>query len=231
MVNIHRFNETSSAIDFMVQQWQTISQRAILHQGQFNVALSGGSSPRPLYQRLALEKTLPWALTQLFLVDERFVPVTDPASNYNMIKETLLDPLSFSAENMHPVQTDHTAETAAEMYSNTIRQVFQLKPHAFPVFDLILLGLGDDGHTASLFSRGDYEEKNKLVIHTLSPKPPNDRITLTLPILNHAKNVIFFITGKHKSEIFREVLRGKNLKYPASHVSLDAGRCQAVFVP
>jgi 6-phosphogluconolactonase len=217
--NISYFKETSKANQYVIQQWQMIAEEAIASRGIFTVALSGGSSPISLYQALARVKELPWSSTQLFLVDERFVLHENLESNYRMIKEQLLDQLSLNEAQIHTVPIDKTPEKSASAYANELKENFNFQSDSFPSFDLILLGLGEDGHTASLFTPQDCHEKKKLVMHTLSPKAPHDRITLTLPVLNHAKHVIFYIRGENKTQIVKRVFQQKDSHYPASHIT------------
>jgi len=229
MNNIFYFKETSTANQYVIQQWQRIANQAIAAHGVFRIALSGGSSPIPLYQVLAEAKNLPWSSTQLFLVDERFVPHANLDSNYRMIKEQLLDKLTLSDAQIHSIPIDKTPEKSALDYENELKENFNLQSDRFPSFDLILLGLGEDGHTASLFTAQDCTEKKKLVMHTISPKTPHDRISLTLPVLNHAKNIIFFIRGKNKSQIIERVFQQENADYPASRVKPVDEKIKIVF--
>jgi len=229
MNNICHFKETLTANQYVLQQWQRIANQAIAARGVFTVALSGGSSPIPLYQALAETNDLPWSSTQLFLVDERFVPHENLDSNYRMIKEHLLDKLSLSDAQIHSIPIDKTPEKSAEEYANELKENFNLQSDECPSFDLILLGLGEDGHTASLFTEKDCNEKKKFVMHTTSPKAPHDRISLTLPVLNHAKNIIFFIRGKNKEKVIERVFQTENTDYPALHINPISKKIKIVF--
>ena len=229
MNNIVYFQDIAMATQHVIQQWQRIANQAIVSHGIFTVAVSGGSSPVRLYQALAQEKNLPWSLTEIFLVDERFVPYTNSDSNYGMIKKQLLDKLTRNYAKMHPIPMDKTPQKSALVYANQLKKNLSLLSNSFPVFDLILLGLGADGHTASLFTQQDCEEKEKFAMYTVSPQIPHNRITLTLPVLNHAKNIIFFIRGEKKLKIMESVFKQRNLNYPASHVQLANQQLSVVF--
>ena len=229
MNNICYFKETTKASQHVIQQWQSIATKAIACHGVFTVALSGGSSPIPLYLALANAKNLPWSSTQLFLVDERFVSHKNSASNYRMIKTQLLDKLSLDDAQIHVVPVDKTPEKSASEYADILKENFNVQSNRFPSFDLILLGLGEDGHTASLFTEKDCNENEKLVMHTMSPKAPHDRITLTLPVLNHAKNIIFFIRGENKKQIIAHVFQQDNADYPASRIKPLSKQMKIIF--
>jgi 6-phosphogluconolactonase len=230
MNKIHTFDSISCAIDWVMVRWHALAHESVLSQGCFRAALSGGTSPIVLYQQLAVQKTLPWLATHLFLVDERWVPVTDANSNYHMIQETLLHALDLSAHQMHRVFTERRMDDAIASYTHDLKNTFHLSSDVIPAFDLIMLGMGGDGHTASLFTPEDCREKNAWVIHTRSPQPPYDRITLTLPVLNQAKNIIFFIQGKNKLTILKEVAERRNLTYPAAHIMPVSGSIDIVFI-
>ncbi len=172
----------------------------------FTVALSGGSSPVRFYELLA-EEEINWKLVNIFLVDERKVSIDNSNSNFGMIKKTLLSKIDIPRENIFPINTDiNSVSECAKEYEDRIRNVF---PDNYPAFDLIVLGIGPDGHTASLFPgeaclRGQY----RLFISTIAPKPFDipERLTMTLPLINSADNRIFIISGKGKKEIVQRVI-------------------------
>ncbi len=187
--------------------------------GYFAVALSGGSTPAALYALLAdnaYSCRLPWDKTQLFWGDERCVPKQSPNSNYHMVHNALLSKISIPSENVHPlVGQDQDPLQAATQYASTICSV--LKPEKYPRFDLILLGLGIDGHTASLFpGTTALAETSKLVVATYVDRLKSYRITLTLPVINNARNLIFLVSGANKQEILPTVLAAPNMALPAS---------------
>ena len=180
--------------------------------GRFTVALSGGSTPKSLYSLLAKNDRdrLPWDKMFFFWGDERHVPPDDSESNYRMASETLLSKVPMPAGNVFRVPAENPdAKQAAEAYEHALRGFFQLPAGAFPRFDLVLLGMGPDGHTASLFpGTKALHERTRLVIANWVEKFNTDRITLTLPVLNQAAVVMFVVSGKDKAETLKEVLEG-----------------------
>ncbi|MBM3470237.1 MAG: 6-phosphogluconolactonase [Armatimonadetes bacterium] len=174
-----------------------------------HVVLSGGRAPRELYRALATDfrDEIPWDRVHLFWADERYVPADDPRSNYRLSREALLDHVPVPQQNVHPMPTDlPDAEDAAEAYAQILRAHFS---GPWPRFDLVLLGLGSDGHTASLFpgSRA-VAEKKRWVISVRAPVKPSRRLTLTLPVINRARMVWFLVSGAEKASALRRVLVG-----------------------
>jgi 6-phosphogluconolactonase len=186
------------------------AKEAVEQRGRFTVALSGGSTPRNLFNLLATNArtVLPWDRTFFFWGDERHVPPTDPDSNYHMAEETMLSKIPVAAGNVFRIAAENPdAAAAAEAYEQTLRKFFALETGQFPRFDLILLGLGPDGHTASLFpGTAGLQEKSRLVIANWVDKLKTSRITLTLPVLNAARCVAFLVSGTDKATVLRAVL-------------------------
>lgn len=187
--------------------------------GTFRAALSGGSTPKALYARLAAEplrSRVPWARVELFFGDERCVPPDDPDSNYRMAREALLSRVPVPPERVHRVLTERTPEEAARLYADEVRG---------PRFDWIFLGLGPDGHTASLFpGTAAVEEKEKLAVSVWVPEKKTRRVTLTLPVLNAAAKVVFVVSGADKADAVRRVLEEPaSPAVPASLVRPEAG--------
>ena len=183
---------------------------AVQLRGRFTIALSGGSTPRGLFNLLATNArtVLPWDRTFFFWGDERHVPPTDPDSNYRMADETMLSKIPVAAGNVFRMVAENPdAAAAATAYEQTLRKFFQLGPGQVPVFDLILLGMGPDGHTASLFpgSMG-LQEKSQLVIANWVEKFKTSRLTFTLPVLNAARCVAFLVSGTDKAPALHAVL-------------------------
>ncbi len=188
---------------------------AVRERGSCDLVLAGGHTPRGPYARLASAPeagSVPWENVRLFWGDERFVPPDHPASNYRMARETLLEEVHPPARNVFPMPTEAPdAEEAARRYERTLRGLFP--DSAFPVFDLVLLGLGADGHTASLFPGGpECEERFRWCVASLAPpkagrdppgSAPRERITLTLPVLNAARCVAFLVSGEDKRGALR----------------------------
>ncbi len=182
----------------------------INNKGRFTLALAGGQTPRLLYHLLATtyRAVIPWRKVDIFWSDERFVPPEDPRSNYRMAKETLLDHIPIPADCVHPMPTLlPDIQEAAEAYEEMLLSHFAGQ---WPRFDLVLLGMGVDGHIASLFPRNiALEEEAKVVMAVRAPEAdPPLRLTLTLPAINHAANVYFLIAGKEKANAIKQALTG-----------------------
>jgi 6-phosphogluconolactonase len=195
------------------EEFIRVARTAIGAQGRFTVALSGGSTPKALYSLLASSyATFAWNRVFLFFGDERHVPPTDPESNYRMVQESLLSKITIPAENVFRVRAENPdADAAATDYEAQLRRFFALKPNEFPRFDLILLGMGPDGHTASLFpDSAALEEPSRLVVANWVEKFKTHRITFTFPVLNRAAEVMFLASGPDKAEMLHQVLEGKN---------------------
>jgi len=186
------------------------ANHAVAERGRFTIALSGGSTPRNLFNLLATNArtVLPWDRMFFFWGDERHVPPTDPDSNYRMADEALLSKVPVPAGNVFRIAAENAdAAAAAESYEKTLQEFFALAPGQFPVFDLILLGMGPDGHTASLFPcTAGLQEKSRLVIANWVEKFKTSRITLTLPVLNAARCVTFLVSGTDKAPALHAVL-------------------------
>jgi 6-phosphogluconolactonase len=194
------------------------AREAIRQRGQFTLVLSGGSTPEKTYRQLAGSDTasaIDWSRTYLFLGDERFVPPDDPASNFGMVRRSLLDHVQVPDAHVFPVPSvSESAAKAARQYNETIarffRQAAQTDPP--PGFDLILLGLGDDGHTASLFPGMSALEVNDAWVTSSPPgilPPPVERVTMTFPILNRARHALFLVAGEKKAQVLHEILEGE----------------------
>ncbi len=203
---------------------------SIAERGRFTIALAGGSTPKNLYTLVAANAsaTLPWNQIFFFWGDERHVPPTDADSNYRMVQETLLSRVPVPAANIFRVPSELAdATAAADAYEEIIRSFFTLKAGEFPRFDLILLGMGPDGHTASLFPESPaLREKSRLVVANWVEKLNTSRITLTLPVLNAARRVFFLVSGMDKASALHEVLEGSAApeKYPSKLVQPTDGK-------
>jgi 6-phosphogluconolactonase len=182
-------------------------RQAVRKRGTCSLVLAGGDTPRGVYERLAgmqAAGALPWERVRLFWGDERFVPRDHPSSNYRMVREALLDRVG--PPNVFPMPTQAVDERqAARQYERLLRGLFP--GAAFPVFDLVLLGLGADGHTASLFPGGpECEERRRWCVASRAPLPPIQRLTLTLPVLNASRAVAFLVSGESKRPALRTLL-------------------------
>lgn len=206
------------------------AKEAVDERGRFTIALSGGSTPRSLYNLLATNArtSLPWDKMFFFFGDERHVPPTDNESNFKMADEAMLSKLPIPKQNIFRVPAENPdAAAAAAAYEQTIREFFALQPGQFPVFDLILLGLGPDGHTASLFPGTEaLIEKTRLVVSNRVEKFNTDRITLTLPVLNAARTVAFLVSGTDKAPALQAVLQSDAPaeQYPAKLIHPANGK-------
>jgi 6-phosphogluconolactonase len=212
----------------VADEFLRVGRTAIGAQGRFTVALSGGSTPRALYTLLAKDHTdFTWARTHLFFGDERHVPPDHSDSNYRMVNESLLSRIQIPAENLHRVHTENAdAKQAAADYEAEIHKFFELRGGELPRFDLILLGLGPDGHTASLFPDSEgLKERSKLVVANWAEKFKTYRISFTFPVLNNSSEVIFLVSGSDKAEIVGQILTGNNTPpFPAQQILPSNGK-------
>ena len=200
------------------------SSEAVAQKGSFSVALSGGSTPKALYKLLAdpnepFRDKIPWSNIHFYWSDERHVPPDHPDSNYRIANEALLSRVPVTPANVHRVISENPAADAARDYEDTILNQIGGDPR----LDLILLGVGNDGHTASIFPRSDVLHETKhLVAAPWVEKLNTYRITMTLPLLNNGASVVFLVSGAEKSQIVKEVLEGPE-KYPAQAVKPTNG--------
>ena len=197
-------------------------ERAVGERSVCYLALAGGETPRGCYERLAQAPycdTLPWARVFVFWSDERQVPLDDPASNYRMAKEALLDNVPIPPAQIFPFVNDPVSELL-RMPANG---------EGVPRFDIIHLGLGEDGHTASIFPGSPAMDYPQALIYreTNAPKPPPKRLTLTAPVLNAARAVLFMVQGAGKRDALAQVLR-RDPALPASHVQPVDGELQFI---
>ena len=195
-----------------VDVFQNSAQESVARTGRFRVALSGGSTPRPLHRLLATppyRNGIPWPRTHIFWADERMVPVDDPASNFGAAKRDLIDHLPIAGDQVHPMCCSHAPVPAAEEYQRTLARCFRTTPPQWPVFDLILLGIGQDGHMASIFP-GDIRavDTSRWVAAVRGGVPDVDRLTLTMPVIAQARAIVFLVSGPGKAETLRTILLG-----------------------
>jgi 6-phosphogluconolactonase len=187
---------------------------AIRDRGVFRVALSGGSTPKALYRQLAQEVSgapaIDWSQVHLFFGDERHVPPDHPDSNYRMVKEALLSHAPIPEANVHRMRTEmQDAAAAAADYEEVLRENFHLTVGEWPRFDLVLLGMGPDGHTASLFPWTPVlHERSRSAAAVWVPSMQTWRVSLTPPVFNHARHVLFLVSGAEKAETLHSVLDG-----------------------
>lgn len=203
----------------------TTAKQAVKARGRFVVALAGGRTPQRTYQLLAqdpLRAQIPWQQTHVFWGDERWVPADDPRNNARMARQALLDQVPIPAAQLHPMGCNGALQTAAIAYETLLHEFFRTAP---PRFDLILLGLGENGHTASLFPGSTVlEEPARWVAELALAEAGEQRLTLTLAAINQARLVVFLVTGSHKASILRQVLEETDTQsLPAQRIHPLAG--------
>jgi 6-phosphogluconolactonase len=204
------------------ERFSQLALQSVQGSERFTVALSGGSTPKHLYSLLAspgYRERIPWNHVHFFWGDERCVPPDHPESNFRMAQEALLSKIEVPGVNIHRMRGEEQPQTAAAEYEEELQKFFGLKSAALPRFDLILLGIGEDGHTASLFpgSEALYETKH-LVVAPFVAKFNSYRLTLTLPVLNNAANVWFLVTGGSKADAVKKVFSPSS-DLPAARVN------------
>jgi 6-phosphogluconolactonase len=196
------------------QYFVEMAGEAVEAQGRARIAISGGSTPKAAFELLAdpnqpWRHRMPWPELDLYWVDERCVPPSDPESNYRMAREALLDHVPLGPAQIHRIEGELDPVSAAARYESELRSSFQLEGAETPRFDLVALGLGDDGHTASLFPHTlALHEMSRLVAANHVPQKDAWRITLTWPVINHSRSVFFLAAGAEKAAILKEVLTG-----------------------
>lgn len=207
------------------------AQRCIGQRGRFTFALSGGSTPRVIYGMLAqqpLKSQVDWSRVHFFWGDERSVSVDHADSNYRMAREVLLDDIGAPPEHIHRMEAEREdRDAAAAEYQATIEKVFGVHPPQLPRFDLIWLGMGDDGHTVSLFpGTSALHETTRWVVPNFVPKFNTFRMTFTAPLINNAALVIFLVVGEGKATVLQAVLRGPREpeRLPSQLIRPTAGR-------
>lgn len=211
------------------RRFEEVANLHVAQNKTFSAALSGGSTPKRLYQLLASPgHHIPWERVELFQVDERCVPPDHPESNYKMIREALLEHVPIPTSNFHRMTAENPdRDEAARKYAQEMAQVLKPGKGEWPRLDLLLLGMGPDGHTASLFPDSEALDERVLWVRpNFSARVGNFRLTLTLPVLNAASEVIFLISGADKAETLREVMEGppRHSQLPAQAVQPAHGR-------
>lgn len=227
-MQINIFNNESELNRDLWRIIKEISEKAISEHGMFNFVLSGGNTPKSLYKLLASKPysdEIEWSNTFFFFGDERFVPENDPRRNSLMAQETLLTPLRIPEQNIFLIDTSGSPEEAAKQYETNIREHFGSHPIEF---DLVLLGLGDDAHTASLFP-GTYalKDTDAGIKSVYVSQQGVNRITMNAPLINQAKNIAFLVTGEKKADAVFHVVQEKEEQedpsafYPARLIRRD----------
>jgi 6-phosphogluconolactonase len=203
-----------------VAEWMTSA--ALAATGTFRVSLSGGSTPKTLYGLLASDEfrsRFPWRLVSWYWGDERFVPYDHPESNYRMTREAMLSKAPVPPQNIHPVPVDGSPEDAARHYERTLQDAYgaTILDAGRPLFDVTLLGLGPDGHTASLLPGEPVLEERERWVAAVSHGRPEIRITMTYPVIESSRRVAFLVAGREKAAILRAIRAGGS-EVPAARV-------------
>jgi 6-phosphogluconolactonase len=213
-------NFASDAADFIVDQ----AHKADADRNEFRNALSGGNTPRPIYERLAIiGRDLPWESIRITFGDERCVPPDDSQSNFRMAREALFIPAAIPENSIMRLRGEIDPQMAAQEYENQLDLLAAQRGEQIYQHDLILLGLGDDGHTASLFpGTAGLEERERRVIANFVPKFSSWRLTFTFPLINRARQICFLVNATKNMELIERVLQG-DAQLPASRVEPTAG--------
>jgi 6-phosphogluconolactonase len=208
------------AADFILDQ----AHNALGERNEFRIALSGGNTPIPIYTRLAaIGRDLPWDLTRITFGDERCVPPDDRQSNFRMAWKTLLAPAAVPEKSILRMRGEIDPQTAAQEYQDQLDLFATQRDEPIYRHDLILLGLGDDGHTASLFpGTAALDERIRRVVANFVPKLDAWRLTFTLPLINHARHISFLVGAAKNADLIERVLEG-DPQFPASRVNPSAG--------
>jgi 6-phosphogluconolactonase len=211
-----------AAADF----FKTIAQESIVAKGRFAVALSGGSTPRLFYSLLGSSPyvdAMDWSRIHIFWADERCVSQDQPESNYKLAYDMFLSRVPIQVENIHRIRGEEGPDKAAQAYEYELRDF--ISDSGMPIFDLVILGTGEDGHTASLFPGSDAVlEMTMLAVPVFLERPKISRVTLTLSVLNHTAHVLFLAAGCAKADIVRDILEGGETQaYPAGQVRPVSG--------
>lgn len=213
----HVFDDAGAAAKSCAHRIADLIKQIVASKSRATLAVSGGSTPALMFEQLATED-VPWTNLHVFQVDERLVPPTDEQSNYRLLREKLVEPAGIPSGNVHRICGELPNPDAAARYTDELRTFFALGPRDLPIFDIIHRGMGEDGHTASLFP-GDPAVTNMkdLVAAVHSPKPPAARITLLPGVLVRAGHTLMLVAGKDKADALRNVLKGPVdlLRYPA----------------
>lgn len=207
-MDIQRYPHASALAAAAGELFVELGHKAISKRGIFHVALSGGSTPRIVHAWIAQHGTdLDWSKVHLWFGDERCVPPDHPDSNYRMARETLIDAIDIPEQHIHPMRGEFKPIEAADIYENELRSIFDAD---LPRFDLVYLGLGDDGHTASLFPHTTaLSQTERWVVANHVQKLGAWRLTLTAPVINHARVVAFLVVGETKADALYTVVHGE----------------------
>jgi 6-phosphogluconolactonase len=213
--DVHILKDGAAVARRAAEKFVQCALAAVSSHGSFAVALAGGSTPKAMYTLLATDESLrnqlPWDKMQLFFGDERHVGPNDPQSNYKMATETMISNAPLKPEQVHRMMTEYPdAEKAAREYEQVLQNHFHIKAGQLPHFDLVLIGMGDEGHCLSLFpgTKALHPEPGRIVVRNWVGKFYTDRVTITAPVANNAASIIFTVTGKEKAPALKAVFEG-----------------------
>lgn len=224
-VSVEVFQDIDAISHEAARIFISVAERFISSHGRFTVAISGGSTPIKLFTILGswmYSDKIDWSRVHFFWVDERCVPKEHKNSNFGGAWDSLLSNVPIPKTNIHRVKGEMPPSDAALAYEDELKSFFC--EGRVPELDLIFLGMGEEGHTASLFPDSDsLKESERLAVPVYVEKLKSWRVTLTLPVLNNARHVVFLVTGKNKSTILKEILENRNGKYPAALIKPNDG--------
>jgi 6-phosphogluconolactonase len=224
--NVYIFDNPKLQAEALANKFQDMIVEKVQKQNRINIAVSGGSTPQLFFDTLAESYSrLPWEKIHIFWVDERCVPPADPESNYGMTRKSLLDKVDIPELNLHRIFGEADPEIEAMRYAEEINLNVKSN-NAWPIFDWILLGLGEDGHIGSLFPNSPLLENTKsLSAVAIHPQTKQKRITLTLPVLNHALRITFLVSGISKAQIIKNIFASEKTHsdIPARLVKPESG--------
>lgn len=214
-------NFVADAANFIVD----LAHKALAERNEFRIALSGGNTPRPVYSEIArIGRDFPWDRILITFGDERCVPPDDEQSNYRMARESLFAPANVPEKSIMRMRGEIEPRLAAQQYQDDVDLTARQRGEQIYRHDLILLGVGDDGHTASLFPEtAALNETTQRVVANFAPKLNVWRITFTYPLINHARHVCFLVNAKKQPELIERIINGDQ-KYPAARVNSISGK-------
>jgi 6-phosphogluconolactonase len=220
---IKTFKEISELSEYAARAFIEIANKSIQERGRFLAALSGGSTPMRLYELLGnqYQNKVNWSNVHFFWGDERCVPIDDAGNSYGQTKKVLFDKINIPKENIHRILSELEPDLAARKYADTL-SLFTIPPFAWLRLDLALLGMGDDGHTASLFPNSrTHIDSPTLAVEASYQNRPANRVTLTPKVLNGSRNIVFLVTGKAKAETLKRVISGNYMpaELPAQRIT------------
>jgi 6-phosphogluconolactonase len=214
-MQLHIYKDAEETTIALADWIKALIQQTLEVKDRFTIALSGGETPKKLYQKLAsvpYREIINWNRLHIFWGDERVVDFVDERNNAKMAYDTLLSKVAIPHEQIHKIRTDISPDESAKHYQNILHNYFDNKQ---TTFDLVLLGMGDDGHTLSLFPDSENFSGNNSWVKAINSKEKGERITLLPSVVNQSSAIAFLITGEKKAPVIKEVLEGKEQKYPA----------------